>query len=158
MSLGSATGNLKVKGSVTANGFKHSDSTTGTNDYVLLAGGGTKALSDFGTGSGNVSGSSLTADYIVIGNGNSSIKVSSNKVSDFVTLTGAQTITGTKTFDAPIKTTANCLGATASNLQYVLGIKAFASGGDMLWQDAGAFVKNNMGFSLKTLDAKSHSG
>ena len=47
MSLGSATGNLKVKGSVTANGFKHSDSTTGTNDYVLLAGGGTKAISDF---------------------------------------------------------------------------------------------------------------
>jgi hypothetical protein len=31
-------------------------------------------------------------------------------------------------------------------------------GGDMLWQDASGFVKNNMGFSLKTLSAKSHSG
>ena len=51
MSLGSATGNLKVKGAVTAAGFKHSDSTTGTNNYILLAGGGTKAVSDFATSS-----------------------------------------------------------------------------------------------------------
>lgn len=34
-------------GSLTAKGFKYNDATTGTNSYVLLAGGGTKALSDF---------------------------------------------------------------------------------------------------------------
>lgn len=51
MALSSTTGNLKVAGSVTANGFKHSDTTTGTNDYVLLAGGGTKAVGDFATSS-----------------------------------------------------------------------------------------------------------
>ena len=115
MSLGSATGNLKVKGSVTANGFKHSDSTTGTNDYVLLAGGGTKPLSDFGSGSGNVSGSGLTADYIVLGNGSSSIKISSSKVSDLVALTGAQTITGNKTFTGNVITTNNNFEIKASS-------------------------------------------
>lgn len=149
------TGNLAVTGNILASNIIKLGST---NDYVLLAGGGTKPLDDFGSGSGNVSGSGLTADYIVLGNSNSSIKISSNKVSDFVTLAGEQTITGTKTFNAPIKTTANCLGNSSSSLQFVLGIKKFDDGGDMLWQDAGAFVKNNMGFSLKTLSAKSHSG
>jgi hypothetical protein len=67
-------------GSLTAKGFKYNDATTGTNDYVLLAGGGTKSLSDFGTGSGNVSGSGLTADCIVLGNGSSSIKTSSKTI------------------------------------------------------------------------------
>lgn len=33
-------------GSLTANGFKYNDATTGTNDYILLAGGGTKAVSE----------------------------------------------------------------------------------------------------------------
>lgn len=47
MALSSNTGSLKVKGSVTANGFKHSDPTTGNDNYILLAGGGTKALSYF---------------------------------------------------------------------------------------------------------------
>lgn len=32
---------------MTAKGFKYNDATKGTNDYVLLAGGGTKAISDF---------------------------------------------------------------------------------------------------------------
>ena len=53
MALSSATGNLKVKGSVTANGFKHSDSTKGNNNYVLLAGGDAKPLSEFALG-GNI--------------------------------------------------------------------------------------------------------
>ena len=100
LTLAYNSGNATVKGSVTADGFKHSNSTTGTNDYVLLAGGGTKSLSDFGTGSGNVSGSGLTADYIVLGNDSSSIKISSSKVSDFVTLAGTQTISGKKVFTA----------------------------------------------------------
>jgi hypothetical protein len=53
MALSSATGNLKVKGSVTANGFKHSDATKGNNNYVLLAGGDAKPLSEFALG-GNI--------------------------------------------------------------------------------------------------------
>lgn len=53
MALSSATGNLKVKGSVTANGFKHSDTTKGNNSYVLLAGGDAKPLSEFALG-GNI--------------------------------------------------------------------------------------------------------
>ena len=80
LTLAYNSGNATVKGSVTADGFKHSNSTTGTNDYVLLAGGGTKSLSDFGTGSGNVSGSGLTAGCIVLGNGSSSIKTSSKTI------------------------------------------------------------------------------
>ena len=80
LTLAYNSGNATVKGSVTANGFKHSNSTTGTNDYVLLAGGGTKSLSDFGTGSGNVTGSDLTANYIVLGNGGSSIKKGSYRI------------------------------------------------------------------------------
>lgn len=52
MALSSATGNLKVKGSVTANGFKHSDATKGNNNYVLLAGGDAKPLSEFVTSDG----------------------------------------------------------------------------------------------------------
>jgi hypothetical protein len=47
MSLSSSTGNLKVKGAITSAGFKHSDSTTGTDSYVLLAGGGTKPIEEF---------------------------------------------------------------------------------------------------------------
>lgn len=53
MALSSTTGNLKVKGSVTANGFKHSDATKGNNNYVLLAGGDAKPLSEFALG-GNI--------------------------------------------------------------------------------------------------------
>lgn len=52
MALSSSTGNLKVAGSVTANGFKHSDTTKGSNSYVLLAGGDAKPLSDFVTSDG----------------------------------------------------------------------------------------------------------
>lgn len=36
-------------GSLTAKGFKYNDATIGTNDYILLAGGGTKAVGDFAT-------------------------------------------------------------------------------------------------------------
>jgi hypothetical protein len=72
MALSSNTGNLTVAGSVTANGFKHSDATTGTNDYVLLAGGSTKPISEFTTGGGSIS--------------------------DYVTKSTDQTITGIKTF------------------------------------------------------------
>lgn len=72
MALSSNTGNLTVAGSVTANGFKHSDATTGTNDYVLLAGGSTKPISDFTTGGGSIG--------------------------DYVTKSTNQTITGIKTF------------------------------------------------------------
>lgn len=52
MALSSNTGNLKVAGSVTANGFKHSDTTKGNNSYVLLAGGDAKPLSEFVTSDG----------------------------------------------------------------------------------------------------------
>lgn len=40
-------GNLVTTGSSTAGGFIHSDTTKGTNDYVLLAGGDAKPLSEF---------------------------------------------------------------------------------------------------------------
>lgn len=84
MALSSATGNLKVKGSVTANGFKHSDATKGNNNYVLLAGGGSKALSEFGIGSGG-----------------------SLDLSNYVDLTSAQTISGNKTFTGNVITSNN---------------------------------------------------
>ena len=71
MALSSNTGNLKVKGAITANGFKHSDSTTGNNNYVLLAGGGTKAVNTF------------------------------QPAGNYVTIDTEQIITGKKTFNAP---------------------------------------------------------
>ena len=55
MALSSNTGNLTVAGSITANGFTHSGLTAASgktkNDYVLLAGGSTKPLSDFASSS-----------------------------------------------------------------------------------------------------------
>lgn len=60
LTLAYNSGNATVKGSVTANGFKHSNATTGTNDYVLLAGGGTKALSDFSSSDTKVTQSNTT--------------------------------------------------------------------------------------------------
>lgn len=42
-----STGNTTFTGSVKANGFIHSNSTTGNNNNILLAGGGTKPVNDF---------------------------------------------------------------------------------------------------------------
>jgi hypothetical protein len=47
------SGNVVATGSSTANGFKHSDTTKGNNNYVLLAGGDAKPLSEFALG-GNI--------------------------------------------------------------------------------------------------------
>jgi hypothetical protein len=46
------SGNVVATGSSTANGFKHSDTTKGNNNYVLLAGGDAKPLTDFVTSDG----------------------------------------------------------------------------------------------------------
>lgn len=62
MALSSNTGNLKVAGSVTANGFKHSDATKGNNNYVLLAGGDAKPLSEFITSDGT----KVTSDQVIM--------------------------------------------------------------------------------------------
>ena len=62
MALSSNTGNLKVAGSVTANGFKHSDTTKGNNSYVLLAGGDAKPLSEFITSDGT----KVTSDKVLM--------------------------------------------------------------------------------------------
>lgn len=62
----------------------------------------------------------------------------------FLTTNTTQTITGTKTFDAPIKTTANCLGGAGTALRFVVGISAFDQGGQMYWQEAEKFVYNNI--------------
>lgn len=62
----------------------------------------------------------------------------------FVTTNTTQTITGTKTFTAPIKTTADCLGEAGTALRFVVGISAFDQGGQMYWQEAEKFVYNNI--------------
>jgi hypothetical protein len=75
------TGNVSVdKGSLTSKGgFIHGNLTVATNktknDYILLAGGGTKALSDFGLSNNT-----------------------SFNPADYVTLAGTETISGIKTF------------------------------------------------------------
>lgn len=87
-------------------------------------------------------------DTIILGNltVTGSVVASSilNTTDNSVTLTTDQTITGTKTFDAPIKTTANCLGSAATPLAFVVGISAFNQGGQMYWQEADKFVFNNI--------------
>lgn len=90
--------------------------------------------------------------YTILTSGN----VTSILNDKYVTIDTAQDITGTKTYKAPIKTTAACLGEESSSLQYVLGIKAFNAGGDMLWQNAGDFVWNNI--PKKNVTTISHSG
>ena len=55
---GTLTGDLTTSGVLKANMIKKSGSNS-TNDFVLLAGGGTKPLSEFGSGSGSVSGDYL---------------------------------------------------------------------------------------------------
>lgn len=136
LTLAYNSGNATVKGSVTANGFKHSNSTTGTNDYVLLAGGGTKSLSDFGTGSGNVSGSGLTANCIVLGNGSSSIKTSSKTIATSV---------GTDDTTVP---TSKAVKDYVTGLGYITGSYLPLAGGTM----TGAIVlpENKMSLKLRT--------
>lgn len=58
----------------------------------------------------------------------------------YVTLAGNKTITGTTTFDGPISTTAKCLGDSGTNLDYLVGITSYDSGGYMKWQSAGDFI------------------
>jgi hypothetical protein len=90
--------------------------------------------------------------YTILTSGN----VTSILNDKYVTIDTAQDITGAKTYKAPIKTTAECLGNESSNLQFVVGIKAFASGGDMLWQNASDLVWNNI--PKKNLTGAAHSG
>lgn len=54
---------------------------------------------------------------------------------DVVHTTGNETIAGDKTFSNKIKLTSGTDQST--NLQYVLGIKPFAEGGDIMWSQAG---------------------
>lgn len=80
------------KGTLTSKGgFIHGNLTAASgktkNDYVLLAGGGTKAVSEIiASGSagvdltGYVTGTDLTTDTIILGNSNSQIKTSSKTI------------------------------------------------------------------------------
>lgn len=65
---GTLTGNLTTNGTLTATTIKKSGSNS-TNDFVLLAGGGTKPLSEFGSGSGSVSGNYLPLTGGTMNNG-----------------------------------------------------------------------------------------
>ena len=99
MALSSNTGNLKVKGAITANGFKHSDSTTGTNDYILLAGGGTKAISDFASSDGYLSKTTYewNKEFSAVGNGAISLgryKIYDTQLTFDITTTTSNTISG----------------------------------------------------------------
>lgn len=61
---GTLTGDLTTSGVLKATMIKKSGSNS-TNDFVLLAGGGTKRLSEIGSGSGSVSGDYLTKSFSV---------------------------------------------------------------------------------------------
>jgi hypothetical protein len=100
MALSSNTGNLTVAGSVTANGFKHSDATTGNNNYVLLAGGGTKAIDDItGTTYGADRGISLSNGNF--GHSNTAITAQSTKGLYKISYDAYGHITGTESFTLP---------------------------------------------------------
>lgn len=100
LTLAYNSGNATVKGSVTANGFKHSNSTTGTNDYVLLAGGGTKALSEFtGTTYGADRGISLVSGKF--GHSNTAITAQTTKGLYKISYDAYGHITGTESFTLP---------------------------------------------------------
>ena len=59
---GTLTGDLTTNGTLTATTIMKKGST---NDFVLLAGGGTKRLSEIGSGGGSVSGNYLTKSFSV---------------------------------------------------------------------------------------------
>lgn len=102
---------VQTTSSITSNeGFIHGGLTAATgktkNDYVLLAGGNTKPISDF----------ALDSEI--------------PDVSDFVTKSTAQTISGKKTFSGGLAITS---ADQNTNMIYFLGIDAFASGGAVKW-------------------------
>ena len=69
------TGNLAVTGAIYADTIAK---LGGTKSQILMADGST--LDKNSVGSGNVTGSGLTANKILLGNGNSAIKVSSYEI------------------------------------------------------------------------------
>ena len=75
---------------------------------------------------------------------NEEIEKINNTTSDLVSLSSEQTITGRKTFSAPVHWNADSLGLTSEPLQFILGIKAFADGGTTHWQTVQEFVDNNI--------------
>ena len=90
---GTLTGDLTTSGVLKATTIKKSGSNS-TNDFVLLAGGGTKPLSEFGSGSGSVSGNylpltggTLTGDLTV----NGGVEVNTLLVTNDVQVTGKLT-------------------------------------------------------------------
>lgn len=100
MALSSNSGNLTVTGSVTANGFKHSDATTGNNNYVLLAGGGTKAIDDItGTTYGADRGISLSNGNF--GHSNTAVTAQSTKGLYKISYDAYGHITGTEAVTLP---------------------------------------------------------
>ena len=101
----SKDGKFTYKHAVTAGGFKHSDTTKGTDDYVLLAGGGAMALSELG--------GSIGTD-------------------NFVTLNTVQNITATKNFKSNAKLVI-CGAAASKNFmtRAVVGSDGSGAEGDL---------------------------
>jgi hypothetical protein len=102
---------VQATSSITGNeGFIHGGLTAATgktkNDYILLAGGSTKPISDF----------ALATDIPSLDN--------------YVTTNTEQTITAKKTFSGGIAITK---ADQNTNMTYFLGIDAFANGGTVKW-------------------------
>lgn len=103
-------GTFGVTGTATANGFIHSGLTAPTgktrNDYVLLAGGSTKPLSEFGIGSG---GSLDLGDYVKKSSFSSSVVGYLPKIKDADTVEPGYAINAGTTWSGSDSTVATTL-------------------------------------------------